>query len=407
MHEVKLKALVISSLLASCFISFFTLFAVWDHETSTAGHNWMYALLLLIGGFVTYKGCMAKLSPWILTLTTGLLPVWLLYRWGVDFPHGLLLVVFAGVVAVTLVPRRYAAVWLAFLLLAVVAIGVVQDVAPPADSWKSYQVTAADGGVFAALILITFLVLARFHRQLQTAVLQQEEHVDLLRRERELLLARDLERARALSQLHEARIEDLAAFALIGKQSAKLFHDLGGPLSALAMYLDSEKPGPARSATEAKLAAAKASAESIEGYVRDVTRMVQGESSRSNVELVPLAQRAIATLAPLALERGVKCKTSGKGTVQGQPLGVSRALQNLVQNAIEAADSLVEVRLQANGWQVIDDGAGLTTVRTRKPGPGHGLGLIIVREILGEHGASLVVSSGPEGRGTLVEVRFP
>lgn len=343
----------------------------------------------------------------ILTALSIALPLWLLLRWGVDFPHGLLLTVFAGVVTVTLIRGKYAWIWLGFLLSSVVAIGVFQSGQPVADSWKNYQVSAVDGVVFAALILVIFLVLARFHRQLREAVTQSEEHVEMLTRERELLLTRDLERSRTLSELHASRIEDLARFAEIGKQAQKLFHDLSGPLSSLATYLDTEAPGPARSATEAKLLAAKASAEQIEAYVREVHGTMRGQEVIGQVLLRPLAERVLAALAPLALERKVTCSVKGKGAVQGQVLALSRAIQNLAQNAIEAAEGHVEILVSSDGWTVSDDGPGIMSTRSRKQETGHGLGLLIVREILTEHGASMQVHSGKDQRGTRVVVTFP
>ncbi len=407
MHGVRTKIIATSAILTSCLISLFTLYAIQNHSPTTVESNSAYAGLFLLAGYFVYENKSEKYGAWLLVLATSAIPILLLMRWGIDFPHGLLLLVFAGVVTVTLVPGRYAALWLAILLGLVVLLGFWQEQVPPSTSWREYTTTGADGVVFSAIVLTIFFVLARFHRQLREAMSRTEQHVEILERERQLLLARDLERATALSELHGTREQDLVAFTAVGRQALKLFHDLAGPLSALATYLDDEKPGPAKSATEAKLKAVKATAQHIGSYVQDVSRSVRGEGTTELVQLAPLASRVVASLAPLALERAITCTVQGRGTVSGNPLGISRALQNLVQNAIEAAATRVEVRIEKHGWRIEDDGPGLARNRTRKVGPGHGLGLLIVRDVLREHGALLEVSSPARGTGTVVRVTFP
>ena len=108
--------------------------------------------------------------------------------------------------------------------------------------------------------------------------------------------------------------------------------------------------------------------------------------------------------------------------VWGDPFYLGEAFQNVFQNALEAAASVVNVRAFAGrapkGPAVVeieDDGPGMTAeflatdlfrpFRTTKP-DGVGLGLYSARQIVGLHGGRIDVESAP-GAGTRVRVTLP
>jgi signal transduction histidine kinase len=108
----------------------------------------------------------------------------------------------------------------------------------------------------------------------------------------------------------------------------------------------------------------------------------------------------------------------------GDADALTRALRNLLENAVRHAHSRVEVSVGANEktvWlQVADDGPGIPTgERLRvfdrfvrldsdrsRTGGGSGLGLAIVAEIVAAHGGS--VRAGERvGGGTVMTVQLP
>ena len=112
--------------------------------------------------------------------------------------------------------------------------------------------------------------------------------------------------------------------------------------------------------------------------------------------------------------------------VRGHRMQLERVVANLVDNAVRHARSRVEVRVERDAASasavvvVDDDGPGIAVGhrervferftrldegRSRDAG-GAGLGLALVRGIVGRHGGSVVVSDAPAG-GARLEVRLP
>lgn len=108
--------------------------------------------------------------------------------------------------------------------------------------------------------------------------------------------------------------------------------------------------------------------------------------------------------------------------VWGDPFFLGEAFQNVFQNALEAAASVVTVRTFTGRGpkrpavvEIEDDGAGMSAeflasslfrpFRTTKP-DGVGLGLYTARQIFGLHGGRIDVESAP-GAGTRVKVTLP
>lgn len=109
------------------------------------------------------------------------------------------------------------------------------------------------------------------------------------------------------------------------------------------------------------------------------------------------------------------------------PTGLHRCLLNLVTNAIDACvldpdehktwSIVMKSRKENDGLRldVIDNGIGMTEAVqkklferffTTKAGKGTGLGLLVTREIIDQHGGAISVESEP-GKGTTFTVRFP
>ena len=106
--------------------------------------------------------------------------------------------------------------------------------------------------------------------------------------------------------------------------------------------------------------------------------------------------------------------------VEGRPNRLTRALANLLDNAIKWSppNSTVDVTLTGDTLTVRDHGPGFTPAELpyvfdrfyRAPSaravPGSGLGLSIVRKVAEEHGATAVAENA-EGGGAVVRLTFP
>ena len=125
------------------------------------------------------------------------------------------------------------------------------------------------------------------------------------------------------------------------------------------------------------------------------------------VDLVELGRAATAHLTSRTAA-AVELVVEGRAWVFGDPILLSRALSNLLQNAGQAASQDGRVRLAItclDGVVVIDVEDTGDAARDARAS-GHGLGLTIVQAVIDSHHG--VVSSGPSDLGGLrVRVRLP
>lgn len=97
------------------------------------------------------------------------------------------------------------------------------------------------------------------------------------------------------------------------------------------------------------------------------------------------------------------------------PVSVHQIVSNLVRNAVDAACSLVEVRLEDCSIKIQDDGPGVPKellpklyepfVTSKPPGEGTGLGLFVTASLVEAIGATMEFNTSAEG--TLVTVSMP
>jgi len=144
-----------------------------------------------------------------------------------------------------------------------------------------------------------------------------------------------------------------------------------------------------------------------------------------------IPQEVVELMLPKALEHGVSLRaelSEGLPQVWLDPEGVHRVLLNLVTNALDACTDIscskrkCEVILRSlkpKGWaveyQVTDNGCGMDEETmskvfhlffSTKGSGGTGLGLMIARKIVDEHGGVIELTSA-KGEGTTFSVRLP
>ncbi|WP_238139418.1 sensor histidine kinase [Roseateles aquatilis] len=195
-------------------------------------------------------------------------------------------------------------------------------------------------------------------------------------------------------------------------------HELRTPLAILNTRLENLPNSPDKH----RLLADVARLSVLASQLLDLQRMKGQGDRRQRIDLVEMARDVVADMAPLALAAGYEISFDPPASsveTEGDRDALARALSNLVQNAIDHAGGHgdVVVRVDAAGRvEVIDDGPGIPAAqrahvfkpfyRVHATGPGAGLGLSLVREIVHLHGGEVSVHDGPEG-GTLFRMRLP
>jgi two-component system sensor histidine kinase QseC len=211
--------------------------------------------------------------------------------------------------------------------------------------------------------------------------------------------------------------------------TADAAHELRTPLAALKVHAQNAARAGSAEEREASL---QRMLSGLERTIRLAEQMLaysraaalEDGARAEEVPLQPLLQEALDTVQPLADERGIALALSADpaslASVTGERQKLRSLMTNLVDNAVRyrPRGAQVDVDLRGASFRVTDQGPGIPPELRdrvfesyfRVPGSGStgsGLGLAIAREVAQAHRATVELSSGPEGRGTCVTVRFP
>lgn len=225
------------------------------------------------------------------------------------------------------------------------------------------------------------------------------------------------------------RLED--SFTRLSQFSADLAHEIRTPVNNI-MGEAQVALTKSRTAEEyrAVIESSVSECEKLSEIVDNLLFLARAESSNAPINRSALhgreAMEKIASFyEPIAEERDVTVSCEGEGTLAADPLLFSRALGNLVENALRftPAGGSVHLRLRENlsatDVSVEDNGAGIPAEHltrifdrfyqvddARRSSEGSGLGLSLVKSIMALHGGTVTAQS-EVGRGTTMTLHFP
>ncbi|HEY0477040.1 MAG TPA: ATP-binding protein [Kofleriaceae bacterium] len=245
----------------------------------------------------------------------------------------------------------------------------------------------------------------------------------------------DEERERMLERESALRQSAEAASRLRDEFLATVSHELRTPLAAILgwvqMLRTEDLPAEKRErALETVERNARAQAQLVEDLL-DVSRILAGKLRLEveRVEVDAVVEAALETVLPAASAKEIQIRSTvgSGGIVMGDPHRLQQVVWNLLSNAVkftprggrvqivvQCVESSVEIVIADTGHGIEPGLQGQIFERfrqadgstTRSHG-GLGLGLSIVREIVGMHGGSVGVASEGKGRGATFTVRFP
>lgn len=236
-------------------------------------------------------------------------------------------------------------------------------------------------------------------------------HVLAQRRRDELARARD-----------EMASEALARAESLEKVGSKVAHELKNPLTAVKALVQLGLRNPDEAASHQRLEVVEKEVGRVQEILQNYlsfTRPLQEVKPRL-VDLGPLVSDTLVVLSARADGARVRLYAEGDATLEADPRRLKEALLNLVVNAIEATppggEVAVEVRPAGEGAEIVirDTGRGMAAETLRRIGTpffttreeGTGLGVVLARSVIAQHGGSLRYQSEP-GKGTEVRVELP
>jgi signal transduction histidine kinase len=242
--------------------------------------------------------------------------------------------------------------------------------------------------------------------------------------ERVVLLIREITHIVLLQE----RLRRSETMATLGSVVGGVAHEVRNPLFAVSAILDAfEARFGDREEYQQYMARLRKELDRLNGLMRDLLQY--GKPARLELtegRLAEVVKEAVGRCEELARRQDVRVvldPDSEPARVRMDHDGLLRAVQNVIDNAIqhspEGSEVRVDVTLAARGdarrakCRVSDQGPGIEPAQlarvfepffSRRPG-GTGLGLPIVARIVEDHGGEIEISNRPEG-GTVVEIEL-
>ncbi|HEX8701663.1 MAG TPA: hybrid sensor histidine kinase/response regulator [Myxococcaceae bacterium] len=213
---------------------------------------------------------------------------------------------------------------------------------------------------------------------------------------------------------------------------ARVSHELATPLLGMRLWLDMLEANPSKLAEGLQALRQIEKVQSkIVNELLDTSRALRG---KLRLELDPCEpvgplQEALATVRPLAEEKGVSLTVTLLDTplIHADARRLRQVLASLLSNAVKFTPSggKVEVRLEAQAggvaYVVRDTGRGITAefmprlfmpLRQEEEGTtrtqgGLGLGLVMARQVVEQHGGRVTAESAGRGTGATFTVWLP
>jgi len=242
-----------------------------------------------------------------------------------------------------------------------------------------------------------------------------------------VMLVRDLtsSRAEAEETLESERLNALTLLA------AGVAHEIGNPLNSLDIHLQllgrklRKLPPGERKPLEEHLATARGEIQRLDGILKQFLHAVRPTlPRRERQDLHAVLHETLRLMEPELESRKIRVELDlAEGMPQAEIDGgqFQQVFYNLLRNAYQALpanNGRIAIRSRFNDYEYVitidDNGSGISPehmgaifepYRTTKSS-GSGLGLLIVRRIIREHGGEIAIES-EESRGTRVIIHLP
>jgi two-component system, sporulation sensor kinase E len=242
-----------------------------------------------------------------------------------------------------------------------------------------------------------------------------------------VMLVRDVTRSRAEAE-EEIESERLNALTLL---AAGVAHEIGNPLNSLSLHLQLLErkvralPDGDQEPLLDHLRTSRTEIGRLDTILKQFLQAMRPTTpERRPVELHELLEESLVALSPELESREIRVEldlAEEVPTLDLDPTQIKQAIYNIIRNAYQAVgqpDGEISIKSSATDYEVklsiSDNGSGISPevmgamfepFKTTKTN-GTGLGMLIVRRILREHGGELEVES-EVGAGTTVTLYFP
>ena len=241
-----------------------------------------------------------------------------------------------------------------------------------------------------------------------------------------VMILRDITASRrtALETIESERLNALMLLA------AGVAHEIGNPLNSLHIHLQlmertvQKLDDGAKEELERSIGVARSEVNRLDSIVTQFLKAIRPSQPQLRPENVnTIVEEAVRFFTPELQDRGILVEQELRSDLPLLQLDrdqMKQAFYNMIKNSLEAMHRHGRLRIRTDlddthvVLQFIDTGGGISAENlnrvfepyfTTKPS-GTGLGLLIVRRIVREHGGELSIESS-EGRGLTLTIRLP
>jgi signal transduction histidine kinase len=393
-------------------------------------------ILFLVGYLLSKKG-QSRIVAYFFVGLYFVMTTFGAYRWGPDYPQGLLTYALVIVMAGVLVNTQ-----LSFVMTALIGVSLsfitwlrVSHTHLPFDNWKHQSLTQGDTIVAVATLSIIAIVSWLFNRNMEEALRRAQASEASLKLERDSLEVMVEKRTRELREAEAEKLSQLFRFAEFGKSTSGLFHDLVNPLNLVSLNVRRlHNPRLQHNLSEAAetIQRAISGTEKLEQFVMNVRKQLQHQEVRKYFFVSKEISQVLQALEYKAKQADVVIGILGSPQVRmfGNPIKFYQLMTNLMANAIDSYQgdevyknvfvSVEQVERKKKRYVVItvqDHGKGISAANIKKVfepffttkaiGKGIGIGLSISKEIVEKDFKGTISVASELGNGTTFTVEFP
>ena len=241
-----------------------------------------------------------------------------------------------------------------------------------------------------------------------------------------VMILRDITQSRRTAQ-QTIESERLNALTLL---AAGVAHEIGNPLNSLHIHLQlmerslQKLHGGAKTELEQSIAVARSEVNRLDSIVTQFLKAVRPSHPQLRPENVnTIVEEAVRFFTPELQDREIVVEQELRSDLPLLQLDrdqMKQAFYNVIKNSLEATHRHAALRIRTDlddthvTIRFVDSGVGMSAKNlsrvfepyfTTKPA-GTGLGLLIVRRIVREHGGELSIESS-EGKGLTLTIRLP
>ena len=353
---------------------------------------------------------------------------YVLFRWGILVPQGVLIYAMMIVMAGVLLGTQAAFSLTMLLILSLLGLveGQSHGYIHPNLAWAMEPGVLNDAIVFSTTLAIILLVSWLSNRELEKSLSRARKSEMELKLEKDSLEIRVRERTEELRKIQLEKMSQNYRFAEVGKMALGILHDLANPLTSVSLSL--EQLGN-HADSEKLINRAKEGTKKIEVFLTGLQQKVRNQQEMRAFSAVDEILANLPLLEQKKEERAVEVIFEHHGDVilYGTPMRFGQLVINLVSNAIDAYENTtseqgrrVLVTLVSQPDQAVltvhDKGRGIAEsdlkkvfdlfYTTKVPGQGTGVGLYMCKEIVEEDFAGTIRAESNRQKGTTLTVEL-